>query len=96
MGVADEENGTQSLALEAVGPFFAVVMKGLKGLVGGEHYFDAFADDAIFEPGARRSERKAFQFEARQICRLPASRYFDHPPSESCARSRKGRTSQHH
>ncbi|HEY6271420.1 MAG TPA: nuclear transport factor 2 family protein [Terriglobales bacterium] len=24
-------------------------MKGLKGLVDGDHYFDVFADDAIFE-----------------------------------------------
>ena len=30
-------------------PFFEVVMKGLGGLVDGEHYFDTFADDAIFE-----------------------------------------------
>ena len=30
-------------------PFFDVVMKGLSGLVDGEHYFDTFADDAVFE-----------------------------------------------
>jgi ketosteroid isomerase-like protein len=36
-------------AHEAMNPFFEVVMKGLRGLVDGEHYFDAFADDAIFE-----------------------------------------------
>ena len=30
-------------------PFFEVVMKGLSGLVDGEHYFDTFADNAIFE-----------------------------------------------
>ncbi len=30
-------------------PFFEVVMKGLSGLVDGGHYFDTFADDAIFE-----------------------------------------------
>jgi ketosteroid isomerase-like protein len=30
-------------------PFFAVVMKGLSGLVDGEHYFDTFADEAVFE-----------------------------------------------
>jgi ketosteroid isomerase-like protein len=30
-------------------PFFEVVMKGLCGLVDGEHYFDTFADDAVFE-----------------------------------------------
>jgi len=36
-------------AYKAMDPFFAVVMKGLNGLVDGEHYFDTFADDAIFE-----------------------------------------------
>ena len=34
---------------EALNPFFEVVMKGLSGFVDGEHYFDTFADDAIFE-----------------------------------------------
>jgi uncharacterized protein len=34
---------------EALNPFFQVVMKGLSGLVDGDHYFDTFADDAIFE-----------------------------------------------
>ncbi len=34
---------------EALDPFFEVVMKGLRGLVDGEHYFDTFADDAVFE-----------------------------------------------
>jgi len=34
---------------EALDPFFAVVMKGLRGLVDGKHYFDAFAEDATFE-----------------------------------------------
>ena len=33
----------------ALNPFFNVVLKGLKGLVDGEHYFDTFAEDAIFE-----------------------------------------------
>lgn len=36
-------------AFEALDPFFEVVMKGLRGLVEGKHYFDAFAEDAIFE-----------------------------------------------
>jgi ketosteroid isomerase-like protein len=36
-------------AYKAMDPFFAVVMEGLNGLVDGEHYFDTFADDAIFE-----------------------------------------------
>jgi ketosteroid isomerase-like protein len=34
---------------EALNPFFDVVMKGLKGLVDGDHYFDTIADDAEFE-----------------------------------------------
>src|SRR6202049_4885515 len=34
---------------EALNPFFEVVLKGLSGLVDGKHYFDTFADDAIFE-----------------------------------------------
>jgi uncharacterized protein len=34
---------------EALNPFFEIVLKGLSGLVDGEHYFDTFADDAIFE-----------------------------------------------
>jgi ketosteroid isomerase-like protein len=34
---------------EALNPFFEVVLTGLKGLVDGEHYFDTFAEDAIFE-----------------------------------------------
>lgn len=34
---------------EALNPFFEVVLRGLSGLVDGEHYFDTFADDATFE-----------------------------------------------
>ncbi len=34
---------------EALDPFFEIVMRGLGGLVDGEHYFDTFAEDAIFE-----------------------------------------------
>jgi ketosteroid isomerase-like protein len=34
---------------EALNPFFEVVMKGLRGLVDGEHYFDTLAEDALFE-----------------------------------------------
>jgi ketosteroid isomerase-like protein len=34
---------------DALNPFFAVVMEGLHGLVDGKHFFDAFADYAIFE-----------------------------------------------
>jgi len=36
-------------AFEALNPFFDVVMKGLRGLVDGKHYFDTFDEDAIFE-----------------------------------------------
>jgi hypothetical protein len=34
---------------EALNPFFEVVLVGLRGLVDAEHYFDAFAEGAIFE-----------------------------------------------
>ena len=34
---------------EALNPFFEVVLRGLSGLVDGEHYFDTFAEQAIFE-----------------------------------------------
>ena len=34
---------------DALNPFFEVVQKGLSGLVDGEHFFDMFAEDAIFE-----------------------------------------------
>ena len=34
---------------EALNPFFEIVLRGLSGLVDGEHYFDTFADDALFE-----------------------------------------------
>ena len=36
-------------AFKALDPFFNIVMKGLSGLVDGEHFFDAFAEDALFE-----------------------------------------------
>ena len=34
---------------EALVPFFGIVMKGLAGLVDGDHFWDAVADDAVFE-----------------------------------------------
>ena len=40
---------SQYEVFEALNPFFKVVMKGLRGLVDGDHFFDTFADDAIFE-----------------------------------------------
>ena len=36
-------------AFEALNPFFKIVMEGLRRLVDGKHYFDVFAEDAIFE-----------------------------------------------
>ena len=36
-------------AFEALGPFFDVVLSGIREFVEGEHFFDTFADDAIFE-----------------------------------------------
>ncbi len=34
---------------EALDPFFDIVLRGLSGLVDGGHFFDAFADEALFE-----------------------------------------------
>jgi ketosteroid isomerase-like protein len=34
---------------QALDPFFDIVQKGLSAFVDGEHYFDAIADDAVFE-----------------------------------------------
>ena len=34
---------------EALNPFFAIIQRGLSGLVDGDHYFDTIAADAIFE-----------------------------------------------
>jgi uncharacterized protein len=36
-------------AFEALDPFFKVVLEGLSGFVDGKHYFDTFADDALYE-----------------------------------------------
>jgi len=36
-------------AFEALNPFFDVIQQGLAGLVDGGHFFDTFADDALFE-----------------------------------------------
>jgi len=43
------KEAAEHAVFEALNPIFEVVMKGLSRLVDGEHYFDAFADDAIFE-----------------------------------------------
>jgi ketosteroid isomerase-like protein len=34
---------------EALDPFFAIIQRGLEGLVDGVHFYDAIADDAFFE-----------------------------------------------
>jgi ketosteroid isomerase-like protein len=34
---------------KALDPFFEIIMKGVAGLVDGNHYFDAVADNALFE-----------------------------------------------
>ena len=36
-------------AFAALDPFFDIVMQGLAGAVDGDHYFEAIADDAVFE-----------------------------------------------
>ena len=36
-------------AFGALDPFFDIVQRGLAGHVDGDHYFDAIADDAVFE-----------------------------------------------
>jgi ketosteroid isomerase-like protein len=36
-------------AFQSLAPFFDVVMQGLSKFVDGEHYFDALADDVVFE-----------------------------------------------
>ena len=34
---------------DALNPFFGILMKGLAGLVDGEHFFETIADDALFD-----------------------------------------------
>ena len=41
--------GPAYAAFSALDPFFAIVMRGLAGLVDGDHYFDTIAADAVFE-----------------------------------------------
>jgi ketosteroid isomerase-like protein len=36
-------------AFSALDPFFDIVMRGLAGLVDGDHYFDTIAPNAVFE-----------------------------------------------
>ena len=51
-------------AYQALGPFFETIMKGLSGVVDGDHYFDTIAEDAAFEflyefPGGPEQSRAA-------------------------------------
>jgi hypothetical protein len=34
---------------KAVEPFYKIIMEGLKGEVDGEHFWDAVAENAVFE-----------------------------------------------
>lgn len=40
---------TRYIGFEALDPYFALVQEGLRNFVDGDHYFDLFADDAVFE-----------------------------------------------
>ena len=40
---------TQYEIFEALNPFFEIIMEGLRGFVDGDHYFETFADNAVFE-----------------------------------------------
>lgn len=40
---------SQYAAFTALDPFFDVVMQGMAGDVDGDHYFEAVAEDAVFE-----------------------------------------------
>lgn len=39
----------QPIGLKNAEPFFNIVMEGLRGEVDGEHFWDAVADDAVFD-----------------------------------------------
>lgn len=39
----------QPIGFKNAEPFFNIVMEGLKGEVDGEHFWDAVADDAVFD-----------------------------------------------
>ncbi len=43
------EKKDQYKVFEALDPYFALVMKGLSGLVDGDHFFETFAEDTVFE-----------------------------------------------
>ena len=48
-GKGSDVKTPESAGFEALNPFFEIVLDGLSGLVDGAHFFEAFADDAIFE-----------------------------------------------
>ena len=57
---------------EALNPFFEIVLRGLSGLVDGEHYFDTIADSAIFEsryhfPGLACDDSRTSQFDGQPL-----------------------------
>ena len=39
----------QYAAYRALDPYFEIIQRGLAGMVGGDHYFEMFADDAVME-----------------------------------------------
>ena len=43
------KNAAEYRVFEALDPFFGVILRGLAGLVDGEHFFDAISDRVIFE-----------------------------------------------
>ena len=69
---------TRYAVFEALNPFFKIVLRGLSGLVDGEHYFDTFAEDAVFEsryhfPGWPATIRGRASLMARRSSFTPAT-----------------------
>jgi ketosteroid isomerase-like protein len=48
-GVVLMEKKVKFAVFEALDPYFHIILTGLEGLVDGEHYFETFAEDAVFE-----------------------------------------------
>ena len=60
-------------AYEALGPFCEIIMRGLSGVVDGDHYFDTIAEDATFEflyefPGWPRAIRGRAELMTAHSC----------------------------
>jgi hypothetical protein len=53
---------------QALDPFFEVVMGGLRGIVDGKHYFDTFAEDAIWLPSRGTARPSGFTPAMRLLC----------------------------